>query len=125
MKSHSVTISRKLNIKSEDTSFEKRNWGERGGGAEMCWSAHQKEENIASILQIETFILVSYISTITFWALCCLHQKSEIQSDYYLQVTNLTAIRYRQEVQWQPEVLTPYTDSVEKNTSLGTKKMGK
>lgn len=51
------------------------------GGIELCLSPHQKEENITFILQIETlFILSSYISTITFWALCCLHQMSEIQS---------------------------------------------
>lgn len=96
------------------------------GGIELCLSPHQKEENITFILQIETlFILSSYISTITFWALCCLHQMSEIQSDYYLQVSHLAAIRYKQQIQWQPEVLTAYTDNIGKNTSLGTKKIEK
>lgn len=66
------------------------------GSIELCQFVNLKKESIVPILKIEAlFTLVSYISTFTFWAFGCLHQKSEIQSNYYLQVPHLTEIRFR------------------------------
>lgn len=86
MKNHSVAISPNMNIREGICLlWENKLGGEGDGSAEMCWPVYQKEENwdsscIAVFLPSLFVVSVAYIKI----------------PDYYLQVSLLTARRYKQ-----------------------------